>query len=670
MQAENGNSKLRAGKFIVIEGTDGSGKTMQFQMLVKHLCEQGYDVATFDFPRHGQFASYFVQQYLNGIYSNTQTGPYTASLFYALDRYDAAPAIRAALDAGKLVIANRYVGSNMAHQGTKLNHQEERRGFFVWLDNLEFELLGIPRPDISFVLRVPAVVAQKLVDQKGQRTYTARKRDIHEADLNHLSLAADVYDEMCQLFPKDFIPIDCTANGKLLSPQVISGQLWQQVVPWLGPPVVSPPKPGPAPVTQKPVPPSRPAPAVVTDQGLRVIFNGASSLIVNRLAPFITPARIDASARSFYVPDGLDEHSKRLYADTMGKILGLQQSMQAALADYLVKQPIAHPTDAQRQAQAIVLESERLASLVSPVAAADTVAALIPWDMVEIVATDLMSSDLNELRRAGQLILEQAQVQQPSRAQKLTELQQMSNDASEDAKKRDSVRQLAGKYLSPRHASDETPVTLSDLWPRNELSLVADILYAYGDQPRTDIQETVDRLTYQAKIELLRASLTATPDDILDKALYSWDIMSDYALYLSVTREQLLSDIEHQPLSPRFGYETPDTFDGAGLTEDFERCFDLSLELYSHLQQAGYTAEAPYATLFGHRMRWQATASARQLLRFYALGRTAKPAAVLAENMLAIITERHPLLAEFIHEAVDAPQAPSPDHLTPASTQQ
>jgi dTMP kinase len=150
-------SNVKRGIFIAIEGTDGSGKGTQFKKLVERLTSKGHDVATFDFPQYDEPSSYFVKQYLNGEYGTTEeVGPYTGSLFYALDRYEASTKIRKALDEGKVVITNRFTGSNMAHQGTKFHSAEERRGYFIWLDNLEFQMLKIPRPDYNFVLRVPA----------------------------------------------------------------------------------------------------------------------------------------------------------------------------------------------------------------------------------------------------------------------------------------------------------------------------------------------------------------------------------------------------------------------------------------------------------------------------------------------------------------------------------
>ena len=224
----------RKGAFYVIEGTDGSGKGTQSVLFVNRLKEEGYDVVLFDFPRYSEPSSYFVKEYLNGKYGTAdEVGPYTGSLFYALDRYQAAHNIREALDAGKIVIANRFTGSNMAHQGTKFASAEERRGFFIWLDNLEFQMLDIPRPDKSYVLRVPADIAQKLVDNKEKREYTDKKRDIHEADLAHLQRSVEVYDDLCQLFPKDFTRIDCVRNNQLLNIETVHDMLWKTVEPLL-----------------------------------------------------------------------------------------------------------------------------------------------------------------------------------------------------------------------------------------------------------------------------------------------------------------------------------------------------------------------------------------------------------------------------------------------------
>lgn len=222
------------GLFLVVEGSDGSGKTTQFRLLTERLKAVGHEVEIFKFPQHGESSSYFVNSYLSGEYGPaTQVSPYTASLFYALDRYHASSKIRKALSSGKVVIADRYAGSNMAHQGSKFTNVAEQRGFFIWEDSLEFELLGIPRPNLNIYLRVPAEISAELMGNRQRRDYTDKKLDQHEADLGYLRKTVATYDLLCKLFPKDFKEIDCTQSGRLLSIVEINDRIWQTIKPLL-----------------------------------------------------------------------------------------------------------------------------------------------------------------------------------------------------------------------------------------------------------------------------------------------------------------------------------------------------------------------------------------------------------------------------------------------------
>jgi len=225
----------RQGLFIVIEGVDGVGKTTQYEALQNKLLKSGYDIETIHFPRYEEPSSHFIREYLNGAYGAADdVGPYTGSLFYALDRYEAAADIREALSQGKVVLCDRYVGSNMAHQGTKFINAEERRGYFIWLDNIEFQMLGIPRPDINIVLRAPFEEIKKRLDEK-ERSSTHVKKDVHEVDPEHIRKTIEVYDDLTQLFPKDFQRIDCVRNGKLLDIDTIADIVWKTIEPNLPP---------------------------------------------------------------------------------------------------------------------------------------------------------------------------------------------------------------------------------------------------------------------------------------------------------------------------------------------------------------------------------------------------------------------------------------------------
>ena len=219
---------MKKGKFIVIDGTDGTGKGTQTTKLVERLKNQGHDVELMDFPQYGNPSAWFVEEYLNGNFGTiNEVTPKQASYFYALDRYVASFKLREYLDQGKIVISNRYVTASMGHQGTKFDNVENRKEFFSWLYNLEYNDLQIPKPDLTLIMHMPADIAQKLVDEKGHRDYVGgEKRDIHEADLGHLEKAEKVYLEMADLF-EDFELIECYEGNRLLSIDEVHEKVWK-----------------------------------------------------------------------------------------------------------------------------------------------------------------------------------------------------------------------------------------------------------------------------------------------------------------------------------------------------------------------------------------------------------------------------------------------------------
>jgi dTMP kinase len=218
-------------KFIVIEGTDGSGKGEQTDRLVRRFKDAGVAVAPFDFPRYAEPSSWFIAQYLTGAFGTLEeVGPKTASLFYALDRYAAAPDIRAALARGDVVISNRYVASNLGHQGSKFSDAAARQQYFEWNYDLEFAVNKIPKPDLNLILHVPAEIAQELVDKKVKREYLGeKKRDLHETNLDHLKRAEEAYQQLAELYPHDFAMIECAPGNHLLSIEEIHEKIWAVV---------------------------------------------------------------------------------------------------------------------------------------------------------------------------------------------------------------------------------------------------------------------------------------------------------------------------------------------------------------------------------------------------------------------------------------------------------
>lgn len=223
--------KKKKGFFIAIDGTDGSGKATQTSLLIKKLEEKGHDVRRIDFPQYGSKSAALVEEYLNGEFGTAEeVGPYRASIFYACDRYAASAKIKKWLNDGKIIISNRYVTANMGHQGGKIREKKERRKYFKWLYNLEYDIFSIPKPDISIILHVDAGVAQNLAFLNKKLGYlTKKRRDIHESDLGHLRNAEKIYIEIAKTFP-GFVLIECMDGKKIMSRERISDLIWKKLI--------------------------------------------------------------------------------------------------------------------------------------------------------------------------------------------------------------------------------------------------------------------------------------------------------------------------------------------------------------------------------------------------------------------------------------------------------
>ncbi len=740
------------GMFFVIEGTDGSGKGTQFELLQDRFKKAGYEVAVFDFPQYQNASAHFITEYLNGKYgSANDVGPYTASLFFALDRYEAAPKIREALDQGKIVLANRFSGSNMAHQGTKFDNPEERRGYFIWLDNLEFELLKIPRPDKSFVLRVPADIAQKLVDKKARRSYTDKKRDIHEADIDHMRRSVEVYDDLCQLFPKDFQSIDCVRGDKLMDIEQISDILWKTIEPLLPVSVTKDSievmknpyitkKDGHFVITEEgenflkrtvtdPVgnvyamtdelPQSTIAAAMARlsrrgddmritildefahsegkDEGLlrRVItafgddsvqqlngqhfvVEGASNLLTKqlewgRLASYLEQStryiyfdQKDQDGRYKYFTPELDTKTTKLYDVAMDKIFDRYSELVHKLSDHL--EAISSVPEKERDGawrSAIRAQACDAIRPVLPVATKSTVGIYGSDQAVEMLIMRLNASESAEARDTGKKILDEVRKVQPVFFERADQPERGGATTAYIATTRKNVGDLATKYLTDNYGNVSEPVTLKDFWPKNELDLVPHMLYEHSNLSLEEIQAEVARWSYERKEEVLktymgeRLNRRHRPGRALEQAHYSWDLVCDYGIFRDLQRHRMVDDLEWQPLTPRYGFDTPDLVDEAGLDDMFAECFDLSAELYSDLQQAGYAYEAQYATLLGHKMRWKVTYNAREAFHLHELRTTPQGHPGYRKLVLAMhqaLEEVHPLLAEsmkFVNKGED-----------------
>ena len=199
--------------FLVIEGLDGSGKSTQIKLLREFLAGKRIKYKYLHFPRTGTgIFGELIAMFLRGEFGNIDdVDPYLVSLIYAADRDDAGKEMHDWLKSGHLVVADRYVVSNVAFQCAKLESARKRRELKEWILHLEYEHYGIPRPDLNIFLDVPFDFTRKQlgdIREGEEREYLMGSRDIHEADLGFQKRVREVYLEQAEA-EKNLKVINC-----------------------------------------------------------------------------------------------------------------------------------------------------------------------------------------------------------------------------------------------------------------------------------------------------------------------------------------------------------------------------------------------------------------------------------------------------------------------------
>jgi dTMP kinase len=221
------------GILIAVEGIDGSGKRTQVALLEKALANRGYSVYPTDFPQYDSWFGKMVGQFLDGQLGSLESvDPHFTALLYAGDRFEAKPRIEAELKRGSIVLADRYIGSNLAHQTARVP-AGKRAEFLSWIEHLEYGIYGLPRENLVLYLRVPPVEAQSLVAQKSARSYTEAQKDLLESSLRHLEDAAQMYDLLSRRPNWATIPCFDEARHAMRSPGEIAAEVFNAVAPLL-----------------------------------------------------------------------------------------------------------------------------------------------------------------------------------------------------------------------------------------------------------------------------------------------------------------------------------------------------------------------------------------------------------------------------------------------------
>ncbi len=215
------------GKLIVIEGTDGSGKSTQFKLLTERLTNEDVSFKRLVFPRYAEESSALIRMYLQGQFGTnpSDVNSYAASAFYAVDRYASYKQDWGKwYEDGGLVLSDRYTTSNAVHQASK-EAPENRGEFLRWLYEFEYDRLGLPKPDLIIYLDVPTDFTEKLMRRREQDTNT--KADIHEKDMAYLATCRQTGRDAAKFY--GWTVIECVRDGEMRSIEDIHNEIFAQV---------------------------------------------------------------------------------------------------------------------------------------------------------------------------------------------------------------------------------------------------------------------------------------------------------------------------------------------------------------------------------------------------------------------------------------------------------
>jgi len=225
---------MKRGKLIVFEGTDCSGKSTQINLLTGRLREEGKTVVTLDFPNYKTPTGKIVRRHLDNEFGPAnEVSAKIASILFAQDRYVSKKFVDEALQKNDVVILDRYVESNMGHQGGKISDPNEREEFFEWLKELEYGNFELNKPDAIIFLYMPHNVSQQLMTNRERKSDFhpgAEELDGYEGNTEHMRNAENSYLHLTRLF--DWVKIDCAPDktmSTLKTPDQISAELWEKI---------------------------------------------------------------------------------------------------------------------------------------------------------------------------------------------------------------------------------------------------------------------------------------------------------------------------------------------------------------------------------------------------------------------------------------------------------
>ncbi|MGL4999759.1 MAG: dTMP kinase [Cetobacterium sp.] len=222
--------EIRKGKLIVIEGTDSSGKETQTALLFERLLYKIENIRKISFPNYESPACEPVKMYLAGEFGTdaTAVNPYPVSTMYAIDRYASYKKDWGSFyNAGGVIVTDRYTTSNMVHQASKIDNPSQKEDYLNWLEDLEYNKMGIPRPDLVIFLNMPTETAQILMAERKNKITGESKKDIHEKDIEYLKKSHKNATEISRKY--SWAEVKCVENNQLKTIEEISNEIFEIV---------------------------------------------------------------------------------------------------------------------------------------------------------------------------------------------------------------------------------------------------------------------------------------------------------------------------------------------------------------------------------------------------------------------------------------------------------
>ncbi len=698
------SGRKERGKFFVFEGIDGCGKATQTRLLADYYRQNGFEVEEIDFPQHGERSSAMVDDYLTGKYGTAEeVGPYVASIFYAQDRFDAGAKIKKWIEQGKIVVADRYLVSNIGHQGGKIKDSEEWEKYVSWLHNLEYNIFKIPKPDCTFVLKITPELSMKMSndikdEQKKQRRLMYlgddKKQDIHEQDKNHLENTLKSYLKIAEKFPEEFKVIECQEGDNFLPAEAINqkviniienlkNNMPQERRIYTLPNNLMPEVKAVtfAKCSRSPEPFDKIAEELTEEKSAEfhekwVVGFGHSSiaehavisLAIENISNIATKVIEDSRLASFtekssryqifskdklYMPEKvMNSELKEVYLDAVNSLMDVYEELTAPMIEF-VKQKYPRPSD----------QDEKLYNMVSKSRACDNLRYLLPTAVLtnlgmtintrelEHLIVKLLSHPLKEMQDIGQEMKEKAIEAVPT-------LLKFTNKNNYISETKEQLKKVADWELGSGAGNNEA-VQIVNYDANAESKLVAAILYPYTNLSYEEAAEKVFFMSDEKKARIIDEALRRrdkfdAPLRELEHVYYTFDILLDYGAFRDVQRHRMCTQ-SNQPVTVVHGYDLPPEIREAGFEDKFRQAVEKAADVFQKIYEK-FPNEAQYVVPMCFRKRVLITWNLRELHHFISL-RSGKKGHQsyrrIAQECWRKLNEIQPLLAKYIKVDMD-----------------